>query len=142
MEPFAALGLASNITQFVDFSCKLLSQAKEIHRSGSVAQVQNVTEVAEQLALLSSRLAIDTPADNLSDIARSLRALAAKCNGEATEIVAALEKYRSRNPHPSKWGSVRAALVAVWSKEKIDQMSRRLDENRLEMTFHLQTLQK
>ncbi|KAK0620470.1 hypothetical protein B0T14DRAFT_521495 [Immersiella caudata] len=141
MEPFTALGLAGNITQFVDFSCRLLSQAKEIRQSGSVAQVQNVTEVAQQLALLSSKLAIDTPSENLSTLAKSLRALAAKCNGEAAEIIAALDKYQSRNLNPSKWSSIRAALSVVWSKDKIEQMSRRLDQNRQEMAFHLNALQ-
>lgn len=42
MDPLTALGLASNIVQFVDFASKLISQSHEIYQSADGALEDNV----------------------------------------------------------------------------------------------------
>ena len=42
LDPMAALGLAGNIVQFVDFSIKLVGKVHEIHKSVDGALAENL----------------------------------------------------------------------------------------------------
>ena len=60
MEALAALGLASNIIQIVDFGARLLSKSREIHHSadGSLDENNILEDVTSNLAELSFELSI------------------------------------------------------------------------------------
>ena len=54
MESIAALSLAANVIQIVDFAQKILSAGRQIHRAGSTLQNAEV-----EVVLLGSALAVE-----------------------------------------------------------------------------------
>lgn len=56
MESLAALGLAANILQVVDFTANLLSTGKEIYQRGSTVQNSELEVVVKDLTSLNDPL--------------------------------------------------------------------------------------
>ena len=56
MEALVALGLASNVIQFVDFGIKAASKCHEIYKHGATIEQQNLQSTATTLLDLSGRL--------------------------------------------------------------------------------------
>ena len=58
MDPFAALGLADNICQFVDFGYKLVSGASELYNSvdGTLSANNILAAIAQDLTNLCTEL--------------------------------------------------------------------------------------
>lgn len=56
MDPLTALGLAGNIVQFIDFSCKILSDSYEIYRAGSTSEHEEINFIATDLSTLADRI--------------------------------------------------------------------------------------
>ena len=157
MELLAALGLAGNIVQFVDFTCKLFSQGREIANSavGASEDVVDAIAIATSIRDFSSRLVLppDQSASSLATTAghsartsnkkfdAQLTQLATDCREAAGELLSGLESLRSRNPS-SKWSGFSAALRTVWKERKINKMSQRLREYRQQSIFLLGLLQR
>jgi hypothetical protein len=149
MEPFSALGLACNIVQFVDFSCKLFSSASDIYRSasGATQAVNDATAIARTIHDLSSRLVAQhttTDADS-SQLSRGpmsalLNQLASECRNTSTELLTALNGLRARPD--SKWSSFKAALTTVMKADQIDKLEDRLEQYRRQIILALEMLQR
>ncbi|KAF2180628.1 hypothetical protein K469DRAFT_455391, partial [Zopfia rhizophila CBS 207.26] len=58
METLAAIGLVGNIIQFVQFSCKLISESAQLYGSGEGALVLNsdIEAVTKDLVSLNNKL--------------------------------------------------------------------------------------
>ncbi|KAH7308643.1 hypothetical protein B0I35DRAFT_99228 [Stachybotrys elegans] len=146
MEAFAALGLASNIVQFIDFSCKLFSTAQEIHSSasGSSTRIADASTIASTLNNLSKRLlerpALIGSAGSSGDRNPSLDILANTCRDIALELMALLDQIRAQEPH-SKWESFKAALRTIRHKDQIDELERRLEDYRRQILTTLEIMQ-
>jgi hypothetical protein len=56
MEPLAALGVAANVIQFVDFAHKLIRRVRELHESGHIKEDLETRTVTSDLLDLSSKL--------------------------------------------------------------------------------------
>jgi len=52
MDPLAALGLASNMVQFVDYSIKLIQGVREIHDSGDTKENKSLETVTSEMKRL------------------------------------------------------------------------------------------
>ncbi|KEY69342.1 hypothetical protein S7711_08410 [Stachybotrys chartarum IBT 7711] len=134
MDPLSAVGLASNILQFVEFSVKLIGKGVEIYSSADGATVQH----ADLRASL----------DNLRDLAAPFRQrnnlrlsrdpdemrivqTAVACNEIAHGLENALDDLIA-TPH-SRTSSVLKALQSVWEQGKIDDMVRRLESYRSDL---------
>ena len=61
LESFAALGVASNIVQFVEFGCRLFSQSKELYRSsnGLADEAGELKNIARSLSHLNDKLVLE-----------------------------------------------------------------------------------
>lgn len=144
MDPLTALGLASNIVQFVDFASKLISQSHEIYRSADGALEDNVAleHVAKNLSRLggelkSKRADIKTGREALArerqwakedgrvipepekvTAGKQLQQLSEECSAVSNELLQELEKLKIKGPH-KRWESFRQALNSVWSQKKI-----------------------
>ena len=46
LEALLALGLAGNVIQLVDFGSKLVARGREIHKSGSLNEIEELRRVA------------------------------------------------------------------------------------------------
>ncbi|KAI9766763.1 MAG: hypothetical protein M1839_004767 [Geoglossum umbratile] len=134
MEVLAAIGLAGNIIQFVDFSGKLISKTAEIRKSGTGALAENINieTATNDLALLSTKL--HDSANSASDTA--LQELCQSCNTIATELLIVLDSVKVHGGQ-NKWKSFRKALQSVWSKEDIALLEQRLARLRDELNLRV-----
>ena len=158
LEGLAALGLASNIVQFVDFGCRLFSQSKELYRSSSGLSVEAVEldNIAQSLGRLSDNLIVKhldlfpiRPSSDDVDIQfqpanefekysgeTDLTLIATDCKKVADELSEALNQLRVKNPE-KKWQCFRVTLTRIWKPERIDNMSRRLERFSNQLTICL-----
>lgn len=72
MEALAAVGLAGNVVQFVQFSSQLIAEAKSIKTSGSPSSIPELRKLAERLVTLTEPLV--TQADTISKCLKSTSA--------------------------------------------------------------------
>lgn len=142
MECLAAVGLASNIVSFVDFSCKLFNQATVIHHStsGSSQDTQDLENITRMLRGHCATLS-HANYTGLSHGHTALKKLARECEATASELLSALQTVKTNNPN-SKWRSFRAALAKSWREERIAAMAENLDSYRDQMMFQLLLMQR
>ncbi len=138
MDPVAALGLAGNIVQFVDFSCKVLCDAKSLYGSSTGASAENdvLEAIGSDLVNLSHALIAPSAPGTVPE---SLRSLASRCKDVATELLGTLDKIKVRGPH-QKWKSFVQALRSVWEKERIEELVKRMERLRNETQYRLQLM--
>ncbi|OCK84564.1 hypothetical protein K432DRAFT_282313, partial [Lepidopterella palustris CBS 459.81] len=132
MEVLAAIGLAGNIIQFIDFGGKLISKTAEIQKSGAGALADNINieTATNDLALLSTKL--HDSAKSTGDTA--LQELCQSCNTVATELLTVLGTIKVHGKQ-HKWKSFRKALQSVWSKDEIALLEQRLARFRDELNL-------
>jgi hypothetical protein len=134
MEVLAAVGLAGNIVQFIDFSGKLLAKSAQLYRSGECALAENIDfeRATNDLVLLNKKL--KDGATVTGD--KALESLCLSCHTVADELLAALNKLKVKGKH-QKWESIRKAIGSVRSKEDIEQLERRLSTFREEINLRI-----
>ncbi|KAH0552981.1 hypothetical protein GP486_006821 [Trichoglossum hirsutum] len=134
MEALAVVGLVRNIVQFVDFSAKLISKSTELYESSEGALQENIdTETAtNHLILLNSNL--KDAATSTGD--RVLETLCQSCIAAAKELLAALDKIKSKGENGRR-ESMRKALLSVWNKKDIEKLERRLAKIKEELNLHI-----
>jgi hypothetical protein len=97
MDPFAAIGLASSILSFIDFSAELITGALEIYGSGSgtTEEGRSREAIVSEMKKFSSKL---LPPDNsqLMGDEKALCRLAAECNIFSDQILDLLEKIKPK----------------------------------------------
>lgn len=139
LDPISAVGLGAGILQFVDFTAKLLSVAREVRETADGATVENcdLEAVTRSLVWLTERLS--EPKQEWSTACRSrqfqssadldIDELGSGCEGIAKDLLDALQKLKSRGK-VNKWKSMLQALRSVWAKGKIDNLRTRLEQYR------------
>ena len=131
LESLAALSLAGNIVQFVDFGCRLFSKSRELYGSsdGVLAENAELENVANSLTALSKGLRVESSQAQPESIDyTNLKALAKDCEKIATELLEALRELKVKNHH-EKLQCFRTALKRIWRSEKIENISKRLDRS-------------
>ena len=131
LESLAALSLAGNIVQFVDFGCRLFSKSRELYKSsdGVLAENAELENIANSLTALSKGLRVESSqAERESTDYTNLKALAKDCGNIATELLEALRELKVKDPH-KKLECFRTALKRIWRSEKIEKISERLDRS-------------
>ncbi|KAL1636911.1 hypothetical protein SLS56_001008 [Neofusicoccum ribis] len=124
LEVFAALGLAGNIVQFVDFSCKLVSESRSIHESA-----KDVSEKFLELDVVSHELiSLADKVDSASSTGRlspGLEIITQKCRELAKYLSDDLEKLR---PKKSKtpWRSFVQAMKEAGKSERLKDLAERI----------------
>lgn len=142
LEAVAAVGLATSVVQFVDFTIKLVSKGNQYYKSadGVLTENRELEAIANKFSTLSQNLAksseIFPPAKQASDEENALRNVARECETVALEFVEVLNQLRVDGAH-RKWKSFRQALKTIWQKEDIQDMLHRLQLAREEMVVHL-----
>lgn len=148
MDAFAAVGLAGNIVQFIDFSCKVVDQAASIYQSsvGSSASHHDLETCARQMKELSSELSdrrqsYEQLLPPVSGDHQRLGKLAVRCESIAGELVTALEDLKPKRTG-SKWHSLCAALRATWKEDRVKALEKNLNGCRSQLVTELQVMQK
>jgi hypothetical protein len=140
LDPMAALGVAGNVVQFVDFSIKLVGKAHDIYKStdGSLPENLDAEKVAETIRVLQSKLKIDEnhyPSyDNETE--GLLEGLCSSCNETANELLEILGGLKMQGKKTT-WKSMRQAIKSFKGKATVSEILGRLEHFRelLEMTI-------
>jgi hypothetical protein len=143
LDPMSAIGLAANIIQFVDFGCRLLSEANEIYHSATGVTGDNteLQRIAESLSRLSERLITPTSESKkpLSSPEEEIRGIATLCKEISDELLSTINRMKVvEGPH-RRWRSFRHALEGIWKRDKIVGLHKKLDELRSQLSVHIIT---
>ncbi|CAN9080965.1 unnamed protein product [Alternaria alternata] len=133
LEVFAALSLAGNIVQFVDFGGKLFTKARQVHHSadGTTEDYQDLEAATERLKnlrkdLLSSANTVSLASNTTSD-ETELASLAKDCASLACEFTNLLEKLKGRG-RTGKWGSFLQAIRMALNETEVNFAKPRLKQ--------------
>lgn len=133
MEALAALGVASNIVSFVDFSWKLVAGAHQIYKSAS--ETSNDSYSLETLA--TSIIRLDDGMAVVNTVPENLRKLSNECRAVAKDLLVAIEKLRIKGKC-KRWESFVAALKEVWSQRRINGIVGRLQRLQSQLLVQMQ----
>jgi hypothetical protein len=141
MDPLTALGLVSNIVQFLSFGAGLLSQSWAIYKSlnGTSDDVVDTEIATTDLlrvthGLKQSILPNDTTA--LTAAETSLDNLRIRCHDVGEELLAILDKLTIKG-QKTRWKSIKQALAREWKDGKLKELQGRLQHLRAEMNLHV-----
>jgi hypothetical protein len=139
VEAFAAISLAGNITQFIDFTSKLIIQSLRLYKSDSGVLAENVElqAVAEDLKRLSGSLTVRFLATSEAD--EGIIALARSCRAESDKLLSALERLKAQ-PGNRKWQSFLQALKHIWEKERVEEFQKNMERFQTQLILHLVVL--
>ena len=147
LDPLSTISLAGNVVQFVEFTTKLVDKGHEIYRSGDGALIENLELEAITRNLTGLLGPLTKPLRDASTLSSSnsarmesndlaLKNLSESCASVAKDLLHTLEGIKANGSH-RKWNSVRQALKASWSSEKIESLVKRISRCRDELSFHL-----
>lgn len=141
MEPLPIFGAVASAVQFVEFAGKLVYGTCVIYknaRSGEETH-SDVETITKSLHQLSQELALTShkaTKGELSERKRAMQQLCQSCQGTATDLIKVLEKLNSPDK-PNYWSSFRKALAAVWKESEIEELQKRLDSFRQQISLHI-----
>lgn len=145
MDPFAAIGLAGNITAFLEFGYNVLSKAKDIRKSATGASSSNqaLASMTQRLQDVTSSLLVSGTTAAARSNSESLAQLAAECHEASQDLLNLLEKLRALDS-TSKWSTLKAALRETSRKKKdeVHELEKRLDRCRQQLSLELVSLSR
>lgn len=128
MDPLAAVSLAGNIIQFIEFGTRLLSTTKELYRSsaGSLTVHDEIELVTTDLSILVAKLK-----QNWTDEPSNFRKICDEAASVATEIVTKLGTMKVKKEGKYReLRSFRAAVTQIWSGKELEVLEARLGHMR------------
>lgn len=141
----AALGLAANVGQLVDYALRIVSKSRELRKSldGTLPENHHTAVITESLysasCTLSSYLDNCKAADQVLSLEdERLKEISRACGAIASSLLDELERLRLASDKHTKWNSFRQALKAVWGKGKLDILANTLEMYRNELKTILQ----
>lgn len=137
MDPVTAIGAASAILSFIEFSWKLVAGANEIYKSsdGTSKDNANAREMASNLQGLTENIV--TSALGNSKPENELRRLAANCNTLAEELKTTLRKLQRTGCWFNSW---RVNLRSMRKKDEISSIKGRLTNYTSQITLVINTI--
>ncbi|KAL9090546.1 MAG: hypothetical protein Q9165_005307 [Trypethelium subeluteriae] len=143
MDPLSALTVATSAVQFVDFASKLISRANEIRKNGSTEDVEFLKAQTTDLIARNDFLQKSThkAKDGTGDVDRIEKALVAavvRCTTISNELIALLIKLTPSDRSTLK--GVGKSFHMLWKKEKVENLSKRLNDCRIELNSHVLAL--
>jgi hypothetical protein len=153
MEALAALGLASNVLQCIDFVSRLISEGSEIYTSLSGASQKTIEleKIYQNLSDVSSKLQSEESVLPLGDMSsfrssftqqlgsselaklkskahvKAINELTTDCQHLCDQLLDTIRKLQVRTGSHHTFKSFKAALKTVWSSKKIDDLQNRID---------------
>jgi hypothetical protein len=141
MEPLSALGVASNVVQFVDFATKLVSQTVRIHRA---AQSNNkdgsslvllTTELEKYNRDMTKDLESSLGSNGMSPEDEQILKTCAECAKISSNLLTTLISLKSSKV--TAWTSFVAALKTIWKESEIEELRHTLDSYRQQISLYL-----
>lgn len=152
MDPISAVSLASNVIQFVDFGCKLVSQSRQLYKSAdanaTLSDKIHVEVITLDLISLTTNIHASLPQTSSDDLAEekgtswddemALVDLSERCQGIAQCLLLQLNKLKVRSGSAHKsWEAFKAALRSSWKREEMELLATQLSEIRAEIEFRV-----
>ena len=148
MEAVAALGIAGNVVQFLDFATKLCLTSVEIyqHNNGASAAndhaetllksfVETIDEISRDLGKYFMSLgAASTQAQEQGDSQICL--IITDCQKIANDLLQRFNKLKTSGT-PGKWKSFLAGIKCIWRKNELEDLHSRLKRNRKELEWRI-----
>ncbi|KAK0667169.1 hypothetical protein QBC41DRAFT_348200 [Cercophora samala] len=163
METLAALGLAGNVVQFIQFATQIVTTSTEIAESqrGALKTSEEIEDIYLKLSTLSHYLvaqhgdekvlqtttkfvALNGPLPGTEDInqrdihahAQALQGLSKDCAILCNELLETVRGLRVQPGSSRQFGSFRAALKCTWNSKKIKDLEDRLRRYREAISIH------
>lgn len=135
MDPVSAIGLASAILSFVEFSWALVQGAGDVYRSPSGMTQENasISTVISDLEEVTDN--INTDIRGCGKHEKALAVLAKECEGLSKELLQVLEKLKRKDA--SKREALKATLRSMRKEKDILYIEKRLVEYRAEIVLRL-----
>ncbi|KAI1746926.1 hypothetical protein F4782DRAFT_522894 [Xylaria castorea] len=137
MDPLTAVGLASNVVQFVQFTSNLIQTAVEIHRSstGCTTDVLTLDALYRHLSDFNNELA--SGRNNASGYLNgrgsestygvpSFRTLSMLCQSDCEKLLSVVGTLKKQHGSTKRWHSFRTALKMFWEKDEIEHLEDRV----------------
>ena len=140
LDPLTAIGLASAIVQFVDFSTKIFHGAQEVYESASGATEENrsLEVVVSDMKRLSSKLKATGRAQQ-SDDEKALCSLAEECHGLSTDLFELLQKAKPKDSKSRRQAALAALKNKRYESKKLD-IEKRLESCRSQLGLQISLL--
>ncbi|KAK8855235.1 nacht nucleoside triphosphatase [Apiospora arundinis] len=140
MEALAAIGLASNILQFIEFGVTLVSESYEIHQSisGTTKEFDDLEHMCEYVGRLGADLEKAPPLRDNS-VRSSIRAeddllqLARKCQKTTEALHSDLKTLHLDGHHRGKGASFRRALKVSLGRSRIKTLEKDVEKCRIDL---------
>ena len=143
MDPLSALSIAASTVQFVDFGCRLFSDAKELYHSGDGALIghHQAEDAAVHLGELTEGLKASLCAKWGGKSVPGEEALEAICTGcieVSKQLCSLLQSLRTDNrARYRRWESFRKAFLIVRSRREVEAISLRLQQYSEQLRTHV-----
>ncbi|KAK1758027.1 hypothetical protein QBC47DRAFT_132299 [Echria macrotheca] len=140
MDPLTAIGLASSILTFIDFSAKVITGAVDIYGSpsGLAVEGRSTETVVAEMRQFAAKLQ-PPDASSLSGDEKSLCRLALECDSICDGIIELLEKTKPKQPK-SKTSALKAGLKTKWHEGDRRKLEERLAHCRAQLSLQLNYL--
>lgn len=139
MDPVTAIGLASSILTFIEFSWELVTGAYEISKSttGSTLENTHIGSVIEDLERVTEDLIPDL--EPTTKHGKALRQLAERCNKLSKDLSRILKKLQASDKG-WKWQSLHVKLASLRKEKEIALIEKRLDQYRSQIVMRLSAM--
>jgi len=135
LEPLAALGVASNVIQLVDFAVGLVADTSDIYKSaaGASGNSRTLEAIAQDASRLSDAIKL------FDECPATLQALAVEAKEVADELLKTVKRLQVSGRRRI-WSSFMLALKETWNSKKIEAFAGRLEKLQSQLTSHIQFL--
>ena len=133
MEALVALGLASNVNQFVDFGINATDKLRQIYKNGATIEQKDLASTADHLSTVTTGLRTSLrDAHTHKALSRSetqLLDLADRCMGTASKLHAELDKI-SKQPDSGIRALLKKMTISMRRARAVNELSEQLREDR------------
>jgi hypothetical protein len=144
MEPLSALGVATAVTQFIEFTGTVISGTWKLYKlepaPGGVRQeYDHIVPVTKRLTELTKSLRDSirpTDRTSLSSQDEDLENISHECTKLGEELLVVLDRLKSQSKYRF-WACFREALATVWKQKDVDALQKDLERYRRLMSTHI-----
>lgn len=142
MDSATAVGVASSVLAFLDFSIKVVNGAVEIYRSidGTTSENFHLEKVARDMKSRTESMKQHTAARTVEE--KSIVDLAEKCYDVSERMLGLLKETKVKDGKRSKLGSLQAAILVRRKKKDVAELQSQIREYREQILLNLQFVLK
>jgi hypothetical protein len=157
MEALAALGIASAVVQFIQFTSSLISGTKDVLRSENGATMDDLEleQIYNHLSQLCERLTVveepversqvetlpfPTPHSTTGSEMAVIRGIASKCQSDCRNILGIVETLTVQGGKQRLWRAAKSSVKRSLKKAKIASLQESIHKSQSVLSLHLQKI--